>query len=83
MKDDNIDRKQKSEMIAKVEKLLNKMSKYNIAHGDMKHSNVLISTDKPVLIDLDGMRVYKWGWLCRIKQAGDVKRFTARPASLI
>jgi len=75
LKDESIDRKQKSEMIAKIEKLLNKMSKYNIAHGDMKHSNILISADEPVLIDLDGMRVYKWGWLCRRKQARDAKRF--------
>ena len=59
--------------------LLEKLWKYRITHGDLKHTNVLVTRSGPVLTDLDGMIVHRWRLLYRNKQAKDVERFLRVP----
>jgi tRNA A-37 threonylcarbamoyl transferase component Bud32 len=55
--------------------LLEKLWKYRITHGDLKHTNVLVTRHGPVLTDLDGMIIHRWRLLYRNKQAKDMERF--------
>lgn len=43
----------------RILKLLKNLAEVNITHGDLKVTNILIEKDRPVLIDLDGMREHK------------------------
>ena len=59
-----------------IQKLLDEMEKNHITHGDLKHTNILITDKGPVLTDLDGMKVHKWGWRYKSSKAKDLRRFT-------
>lgn len=58
-----------------VKDLLDKLGKYKITHGDLKHTNILITETGPVLTDLDGMKVHRWNWTCKVRYLKDLKRF--------
>ena len=75
LRDDNVMEQQKLGGIRQVVELLDKLWKYRITHGDLKHVNVLITENGPVLIDLDGMMVHGWELLYRNKRAKDMERF--------
>lgn len=76
--DDNVAGRQKSEVCEQIRELLGRLSEHKISHGDLKHTNFLIAADGPVLTDLDGMRVHRLGWACKLRQARDLKRFVNR-----
>jgi len=76
--DENVAGRQKSEVCEQIKELLGRLSKHKISHGDLKHTNFLITADGPVLTDLDGMRVHRLGWACKLRQARDLKRFVNR-----
>lgn len=59
----------------KIVEMLSMLAKNFISHGDLKHSNILVTGSEPVLTDLDGMRVHKFKWLGRYKAARDMKKF--------
>jgi tRNA A-37 threonylcarbamoyl transferase component Bud32 len=42
----------------KVVTLLKNITKMKMSHGDLKATNILISNDQPILLDLDGMKQY-------------------------
>ncbi len=44
------------EMAEKVANLVGKLHKSGISHGDLKSHNIWIAENRPILIDLDGMR---------------------------
>ena len=75
LRDDDITEQQKMDEIDQVVRLLDKLWKYRITHGDLKHVNILITENGPVLIDLDGMMVHRWELLYRNKRAKDMERF--------
>jgi tRNA A-37 threonylcarbamoyl transferase component Bud32 len=75
MRDDNVTERRKMDVIQQVVKMLDRMWDFRITHGDLKHTNVLITQNGPVLTDLDGMIVHRWELLYRKKRAKDVKRF--------
>jgi serine/threonine protein kinase len=58
--------------------LLNNLGQYRISHGDLKHSNILITDNGPVLTDLDGMKVHRWDWIHRARQTKDITRFAKK-----
>jgi tRNA A-37 threonylcarbamoyl transferase component Bud32 len=74
LRDENITQEQRSTVTEQVRNLLNKMGKHRITHGDLKNSNILVTKTGPVLIDLDGMKVHKWDWLCKVQKAKDLER---------
>jgi tRNA A-37 threonylcarbamoyl transferase component Bud32 len=75
LKSSSISTGEKMTVIQKVVELLEKLSKNFITHGDLKHTNILLSDNGPVLTDLDGMKVHKFKWTWRYKQTKDIKRF--------
>lgn len=76
LRDDNITEQRRLNEIQRVMKLLDKLWKYRITHGDLKHTNILITDNGPVLTDLDGMKVHKWTWIYRHRRRKDLRRFS-------
>jgi tRNA A-37 threonylcarbamoyl transferase component Bud32 len=81
--DDSVAEQQRSRAIKRIEELLDKLDKHRIAHGDLKHSNILITAGRPILTDLDAMKVHRWKWTYRIRQRKDLLRLstTKHPAN--
>ena len=75
LRDDEIGDEKRATVTQQVTDLLGKLGQYQITHGDLKHSNILITESGPVLTDLDGMKVHKWNWLYRIYRVRDMTRF--------
>lgn len=75
LRDESVTEKQRLGVIQQIKETLAKMGKFRITHGDLKHTNILITKDGPVLTDLDAMRVHKWYWSYRIRRAKDLGRF--------
>lgn len=67
-----------SEVSERVLKILEELAGHGITHGDLKHTNILLTGDGPVLTDLDGMKVHRFGGRCRSRYAKDVESFTTR-----
>ena len=59
------------------------LRKYRISHGDLKHTNILITNNGPVLTDLDAMKAYKWKWTCNLRQAKDLARLEKNISSVV
>ena len=51
------------------------MGKYIITYGNLKHTDILIADNGPVLKDLDAMVVHKICWLFQSKRHKDMPRF--------
>lgn len=74
LRDSNVTQEKRSTVAQQVAEMLGKLSKYRITHGDLKHSNVLITETGPVLTDLDAMKVYRCNWWFKIKKNKDIAR---------
>ena len=74
LRTDTVTEKQRSEAIEQIKKLVDKLGRYKISHGDLKQSNILITNSGPALTDLDSMTVHKCRWLFKIRQGKDLKR---------
>jgi len=74
--DDSVTEQQRSRAVKQIEELFDKLGRHSIAHGDLKHSNILITANGPTLTDLDAMKVYKWNFTYRIRQRKDLLRFS-------
>ncbi|MCX5638855.1 MAG: protein kinase [Planctomycetota bacterium] len=75
LQDDTVAETQKSMMVQQVTKLLDRLQKYRISHGDMKHTNILVTDKGPVLTDLDAMKGHRWNLAYRRRQSRDTVRF--------
>jgi tRNA A-37 threonylcarbamoyl transferase component Bud32 len=73
--DTDVSAQQISRIAEKVEKILERMATYQISHGDLKHTNILITPNGPVLTDLDAMKIYRLKSLYKFKQTKDIARF--------
>ena len=71
----NINKEQHEIIDNQIKEMLDEMDKNHITHGDLKHSNILITDKGPVLIDLDGMKVHKWSWRYKSSRTKDLQRF--------
>jgi len=78
LRDSNITEEQRSIVTQQIVKLLDKLGKYRITHGDLKHSNILVTDNGPALTDLDGMKVHKCNWMYKNRQTKDLRNFTNR-----
>ena len=76
LQDDNITEQRRLNEIQRVMKLLDKLWKYRITHGDLKHTNILITDNGPMITDLDGMKVHKWTWIYKHRRRKDLRRFS-------
>ena len=77
LQDSNITKEQRSTVTQQIMKLLDKLGKHRITHGDLKPSNILVTDNGPVITDLDGMKVHRCKWLYRIRRAADIARIPA------
>jgi len=80
LREDSIARQQRSEVMQMIKTMLDKLAKHHITHGDLKHSNILVTKNGPILIDLDGMKTHRLAWICRIRHAKDIESFIKRGA---
>lgn len=46
-----------SELVGKFQNLVNELNRLKIAHGDLSHSNIMLTNGRMILIDYDGMYV--------------------------
>jgi len=74
-RDSSVSQQQLSRIIGQVKELLERLAKHRISHGDLKHTNILITDKGPVLTDLDAMVVHKINWLFQSKRQKDMARF--------
>jgi len=75
LNDDSIPPAQKRQIVDQVLRLLDRLIRYGISHGDTKHTNILYDGKTPVLTDLDGVHVDRIPWLRRRKYRRDKARF--------
>ena len=75
LSDPNIPEKEKQEVVKRAMELLEKLEKHRITHGDLKHTNIIISPEGVCLIDLDSLMRHRIKWFFQIKNATDRKRF--------
>jgi len=75
LRDGNTSEEQRSKIRGQVMELIKRLEKHRITHGDLKHSNILITDLGPVLTDLDGMKVHKCDGMHRYRFKKDIKRF--------
>jgi tRNA A-37 threonylcarbamoyl transferase component Bud32 len=82
LRDDTITEQQWSEATEVIKKLIERLGKYYISHGDLKHTNILVTENGIVLTDLDAMKAHKWNWTCNIYRSRDFARLAKieRPA---
>jgi len=73
--DDSVTNQRRLDETRQVTELLRQLGKNNITHGDLKHSNILVTDNGPVIIDLDAMKVHFSRCLFKISRAKDMKRF--------
>jgi tRNA A-37 threonylcarbamoyl transferase component Bud32 len=74
LRDQSIPEKQRSSILQQMNHLLDEMGEGRMTHGDLKHTNIIITKNGPVLTDLDSMRVHQWNWSYRIRRAKDLER---------
>jgi tRNA A-37 threonylcarbamoyl transferase component Bud32 len=73
--DTNVPQQQLSGIIGQIEEFLERLEKHRISHGDLKHTNILITPKGPVLTDLDTMRVHRLSCTHKFRRSKDVARF--------
>ncbi len=61
-----------------VLELLETLAGHGITHGDLKHTNILVTETGPMLTDLDGMKVHLCRLMCRRRHAKDIESFSRR-----
>ena len=75
LRDDNVADERRSEVMQMIKNMLERLAKYQITHGDLKHTNILITESGPVLIDLDSIKVHKCRRTYQSRQTKDHERF--------
>ena len=76
MRNEKLPQERRSITIQQLKELLNTLAKHQITHGDLKHSNILITKDGPVLTDLDAMKIHRFSCSFKIRRTKDLQRFT-------
>jgi tRNA A-37 threonylcarbamoyl transferase component Bud32 len=71
----DITEEKRTNITRQMGELFDKLQKYRITHGDLKHSNILITEKGPVLTDLDSMKSHRCNWTYKLRRAKDMARF--------
>jgi tRNA A-37 threonylcarbamoyl transferase component Bud32 len=74
LREENIPREKSKTAVQQVRNLIGGMAKYKITHGDLKHTNILITENGPALTDLDSMKFHKFNWIYRARRNKDLSR---------
>jgi tRNA A-37 threonylcarbamoyl transferase component Bud32 len=78
LRDNNITDEKRSIITQQVADIAGKLGKHLITHGDLKHSNILITENGPVLTDLDAMKIHRFKCVHRWKAKHDFALFSER-----
>jgi serine/threonine protein kinase len=78
LRDSNVTEEERLKVTEQIKELLKKLGKHRITHGDLKHSNILLTEKEAVLTDLDGMKAYKCNWMYTVRRRKDLRRFSKR-----
>ncbi len=76
LQDTAVSKQSRAEAAEQVAAMLNKLAEHHISHGDLKHSNLLITKTGPVLTDFDSMKAHKFRLPYRIMRIKDVARIS-------
>ena len=74
LRDSSVSEKKRSTVTQQLRELLAKLEKYRISHGDLKHSNILVAENGPVLTDLDSMKPYRWNLTYTMSSRKDLEQ---------
>ena len=77
-RDGNVTEKENATVNQQVLEMLDNLGKYKISHGDLKHSNILVTNKGPMIPDLDGMKVHKSSLMYKVRKAKDMANFANR-----
>ncbi|NLK41545.1 MAG: hypothetical protein GX298_05775 [Planctomycetes bacterium] len=77
--DQEIPKEQKTKIIDKVFEILTLLDQYRITHGDLKHANLIVTSDGPTLIDLDSLKIHKTGLFYLYHRKKDLNAFRFTP----
>jgi tRNA A-37 threonylcarbamoyl transferase component Bud32 len=77
LRDDNVSKEETAQVMRRINHDLDRLQTYRVTHGDLKHTNILITDDGPVFTDLDGMKMHKQRWTYRRDRAKDLRRFAS------
>ena len=75
LEDKSHSQKEHSTATRQVIDMLDELGKYKISHGDLKHSNILITKNGPTITDLDGMKVHMFSRAYIARRNKDMARF--------
>jgi tRNA A-37 threonylcarbamoyl transferase component Bud32 len=78
LRDSKTSEEERSRVTKQIAELLDKLAKYKIIHGDLKHTNILITDSGPVLADLDAMKAHKLRWIYNIRRVKETDAFLSR-----
>jgi len=70
-----INKEQRAEAVKQIVLLFYRLYLLKISHGDMKATNIKMSSTKPVLIDLDSMYQHRFSLCAKQAHIKDLKRF--------
>lgn len=66
LRDDSVTAEHRSAVTEQLKHLLNLLAKHKITHGDLKHTNIILTDTGPTLTDLDAMKIHRCPWtFCR------------------
>ncbi|MFU8797869.1 MAG: lipopolysaccharide kinase InaA family protein, partial [Gammaproteobacteria bacterium] len=66
----------RTQIAENISALFQQLNHWGITHGDLKPENILIRDKKPVLLDLDSLRIYpRRGWFFKRAHQKDINRF--------
>jgi len=74
LRDTKANCQKRPELAKQMVTVLNKLAQHRISHGDLKHSNILITEEGSMLTDFDSMRRHKFGFFYRIRRSKDINR---------
>jgi tRNA A-37 threonylcarbamoyl transferase component Bud32 len=76
LEDQSLSEQDRSQTTRQVIELLDNIGKYKISHGDLKHSNILITQKGPTITDLDAMKMHRWNWAYKSRRIKDLERLS-------
>lgn len=74
LKDNSPEQRESILVKERLEILMKELSKYRVTHGDLKHTNILVTKDNVILTDLDSLKFHRFEFIHKMRQSKDVKR---------
>jgi tRNA A-37 threonylcarbamoyl transferase component Bud32 len=75
LRNNNISKDKFLKVTEQIKQLIDKLGRYLISHGDLKHTNILITDTGIVLTDLDAMKVHRVTCVYKLRRQKDISRF--------